>query len=136
MYRWAGAPWFAPSGTTSLRPAQWLESFLGERGRQLLPLQRRGRDVRFLDATAAHGDELGENADGDLLGGHRTDVEADRCVNVRQAFERHSLFNQGVVDLLDLRLAADQTDVAQFPRGQRPQSVEIVAGTARTTVTD
>ena len=74
------------------------------------------------------GDELGEDADGDLLRRDRADVEADRararCAAARPACRSST---QRVVDARDLGAAADQAEVAEIARRQRAQRVEIVA---------
>src|SRR6266545_4593585 len=126
MNRSAGAPWFVPCGTTCPRPARRLESFLGERRGELLPLQRRAGDVRFVDAAAADGNQLGEDADGDLFGRNGADVEPDGRMDARETLDRHPLLDQRVVDLFHLRLAADETDVPEVARRQRTQRVEVV----------
>src|SRR5215218_4550733 len=83
--------------------------------------RERGR----IDA-AADGDELGQDADRDFGRGDGADVEADRRVYSRQAFGRHALFQQQVVDSADLRAAADQPQVAQLASGEGAHGLEIV----------
>src|SRR5689334_5158102 len=111
--------WFVPCGTTYPQPARWLESFLGERGGQLPPLQRRSCDVGLLDAATPDRDELGQDADGDFFRRHGPEIETDGRVDAGQTLERHPFVDERVVDLLDLRLAADQADVAQVARRER-----------------
>ena len=77
------------------------------------------------------GDQLGEDADGDLLRRDGADVEADRRVHARQRLGRHPVRRQRVVDARDLGAAADQAEVAQLARRQRAQRLEIVGVAAR-----
>src|SRR5881392_3469350 len=63
-----------------------------------------------------HGNELGQDADGDFLRPHRADVEADRRVDALQGDSGDPVGYQRVVDARDLRAAADQAEIAQFPR--------------------
>jgi hypothetical protein len=71
------------------------------------------------------------NADGDFFGRHGADIESDRRVDARETLERHPLFDERVVNLLDLRLAADEADIAQVARRERSKRIEVVAVTAR-----
>src|SRR4030095_7653131 len=86
--------------------------------------------VRLVHTAAADRDELRKDADGDFFGRHGADVETNRRVHARKALEWHAFLNQRVVDLLDLRLAADQTQITQVARGKRTQRIEIVAVSA------
>ena len=72
------------------------------------------------------GDELGQNAHGDLLGRHCADVEADGRVHLPEYIGWHSRREQLVVNPSDLGPAADETEVAQVARRQRPQGFQIV----------
>src|SRR6185503_3131109 len=107
---------FGPCGKTFPQPARRLESFFCEGSRKLLPLQRRGCDVGLLHAAAAHRDQLRKDADGNFFRRDGADVEANRRVYAREALEWHAFFNQRVVDLLHLGLAADETEVAEVAR--------------------
>src|SRR5215207_3868641 len=96
-----------------------------------------GTDVEALHreprggGAAADGDELGENADGDLGRRDGADFEADRRVHAIQALERHAFGDQRVPDARHLGPAPDQTEVAEVARGERAQGVQIVLMTAR-----
>src|SRR5690242_4345680 len=73
------------------------------------PLHRRGMRLAVL-----HRDQLGEDADGDLLRRDGADVETDWRMHARQQRRIHALFDQRVVDTRDLGAAADQPQVSQF----------------------
>src|SRR5204863_3600676 len=94
MNRSAGAPSAVPCGTICPRPARRLESFLGERRGELLPLQRHACDVRFADAAAVDGNQLGEDADPDLFGRNAAAVELEWRMDAREALDRHPLLDQ------------------------------------------
>src|SRR5829696_510657 len=82
-------------------------------GTEVGPLHRELRGRR----SPSHGDELGKNADGDLGRRHGADLEADGCVNPRQALGRQTLLEQERIDARNLCPAPDQTEVAQITRG-------------------
>src|SRR5688572_25088223 len=87
------------------------------------PLHRHGCRV---DA-ATNGDELRHDADGDLGGRNRTDVEADGGMYPRQALGRHALLEEPREYPADLRPAADQAEISKVARGQRPHRVQVVS---------
>src|SRR5438876_6462758 len=78
-----------------------------------------------------HGNELGQDADGDLLRRHRADVEADRRVDALQGDSGVPIGYQRVVDARDLRAAADQAEIAQLPRREGAQRLEVVGVATR-----
>src|SRR5438067_2226126 len=108
--------------------------FVGDWGRgfwrvpriNLVPPHRHGGHARIENLAAAHSDQLRKNGDGDFLGRDRTDVEANRRMYALQALGRHALGEQGVVNSLHFRLAADQAEVPKVARGERAQGVEVV----------
>ena len=74
-----------------------------------------------------HRDQLGEDADRNLLRRDRADVEADRGVHLLQVLVGHGVGLQRLVDPRDLGAAADEPEVAQLARRQRTQRFEVVA---------
>ena len=94
------------------------------------PPQRRGGDGVGL--AAADRDQFGDDGDGDFLRGDGADVEANRGMDGLEAVDRDgAILDEHVVDPLHLGAAADETEVAQVPRRERPQRVEIVSMAAR-----
>ncbi len=92
------------------------------------PLHRR----RGVGLAVLHGDQLGEDADGDFLRRDGADVEADRRVDALRASRAASGRRvERVVDARDLRAAADEPEVAQLARRERAQRVEVVRVAAR-----
>ena len=83
------------------------------------------------DLAVLDGDQLREDADGDLLRRDGADVEADRRVDALQQLGRHAVRGQRVVDARHLGAAADQAEIAQVARRQRAQRFEIVGVAAR-----
>jgi hypothetical protein len=81
--------------------------------------------------AAADGDELREDADGDLGWCDRTDLETDRRVHAIEAFRRHALGEQNRTDARDFRAASDEAQIAQIARGERPHGFEIVLVASR-----
>src|SRR5262249_43577928 len=77
------------------------------------------------------GDQLRQDADGDLLWGDRTDVEPDRRVHAAEDLGRHLIGGEGVGETRDLGAAADQTEIAQLARCQHAQRLEVVGVAAR-----
>ena len=55
-----------------------------------------------------HRDHLGQDADGDLVGRLRPDLEAERRVHVGQILRRHPLLMEGGEDVDDLRPAPEE----------------------------
>src|SRR5262249_340586 len=85
-----------------------------------------GGDVRLGYLAVLDGDGLGGDADGDLLRRDGADVEPDRRMHHAQGVGRDAFLAQRVEDPFDLRLAADEADVAERHRRERAQRVEVV----------
>src|SRR5687767_9945152 len=92
-----------------------------------VPAHRHGGHVGLGDLAVFHGDQLGEDADGDFLRSNRADVETDRGVHALEPVRLEAFPEQLVVNALYLRLAADQAEVAKGSCRQRAQRVEVVS---------
>src|SRR3954470_21883795 len=93
----------APKG----RPCPLAPLFL----ERAFPAHRDGGDVRLGDLAVLHGDQLGQDAHGNLLRRNRADVEANRRMNPRQRFGGGPFFAERVEDPPHLGLAADQPHI-------------------------
>ena len=78
----------------------------------------------MVDFAVLDRDELGEDADGDLLGCDRADVETDRRVHVLERIGRDLVGDELVVDARDFRAAANQAEIPQFERRKSPKRFE------------
>ena len=95
------------------------------------PLHRQVRGVAVAELAVLHGDQLRQDADGDLLRCDRADVQADRRMHALQALAGDAVLLQRVVDAGDLRAAADQAEIPEVPRREGAQRLEIVGVAAR-----
>src|SRR5688572_31785113 len=86
------------------------------------PAHGHGRQLWIENLASPHGNELRENRDRDFFGADGANIEADRRVYARQAFRRHSLGEQRVVNPLHFCLAADQAEVTQDRKSTRLNS--------------
>src|SRR3954471_5307433 len=92
-----------------------------------MPLHReRGRILAVPD-----GNELREDADGDLGGRDRADVQTDRGVYAPETLARHALSLERLEDARHLGAAADQPEVAQVAGGEGAQRLEVMGVAAR-----
>ena len=73
-----------------------------------------------------HGDQFGNDADGDFLRGDGANVEADRRVHRPERFGRGALFKKRVEDAPHFGFAADQPDVAHRIGDDGSKRVEVV----------
>src|SRR5262245_19610269 len=73
------------------------------------------------------GNELCQDADGDFLRRHRSNVLPDWRVDQAELGRRQPLFEERVKDSLHLRPTANQPEIAKLSRGKHTQGVEVVA---------
>src|SRR3954471_20266589 len=92
----------------------------------LRELRRRPAQRSRVFLAVLHGDQLGEDADGDLLRRHGADVEADWRVHALEQGGRRLVLGERAVDARDLGAAADQSEIAQVARRERAQRLEVV----------
>src|ERR1700728_1696154 len=67
--------------------------------------------MRQVPRVAAHGNELGADADGDFLRRESADIQADRRMHALEFGRGVSFAFECAIDRNDLSLAADHTDV-------------------------
>ena len=89
-----------------------------------MPLERAGGALGIrgftararLEASAAVGDQLGNDADGDLFGRDGAEVETDGGVDARQFVGVDALGAETRIEARDLRATANQADVRRVAR--------------------
>src|SRR5262245_9917115 len=99
--------------------------------RRRVPLHGQFSGVAARELAVLDGDQLRQDADGNLLWRDSADVEADGCVYPLEPLDRDALGVQRIVYSGDLRAAADETEVPHVLFRQRAKRLEIVGMTAR-----
>src|SRR4030095_6773122 len=118
-----------PITSQELRACKWNYSPLFSESP--FPAHADGCHARIGNLSVLGGDELGDNAHGDLLRGDRADVQPDGCVHSLERFVRCAFLDERVEDTSDLGLAANQATVTQRGSRQRAERIEIVRVPAR-----
>src|SRR3954471_834385 len=85
----------------------------------LRPLHGELRRIAALDLAVLHGDQLGEDAYGNLLRSDSADVQADRGVHLLEHVRRHAFGEQLVGDARHFRAAANEPQITQLARSER-----------------